>query len=128
MARRRGLGEALRRPRLAALKARQPFLNPILAYFLGSPGLGTRVPSKEPLLSDAQSSGAVLTVPVRAVLYGVGVIDVALAALALEKVGGLTHTTPYISRRVHSQLRIAIASTPPGLSSSLHTIYGAEHF
>jgi len=51
--RRRGLGEALRRPRLAALKARQPFLNPILAYFLGSPGLGTWKPSKEPLLSYA---------------------------------------------------------------------------
>jgi hypothetical protein len=28
------------RLRLAALKAFQPFLNPILAYFLGSPGLG----------------------------------------------------------------------------------------
>lgn len=28
------------RLRFAALKAFQPFLNPILAYFLGSPGLG----------------------------------------------------------------------------------------
>ena len=28
--------------RLEALKALHPFLNPILAYFLGSPGLGTR--------------------------------------------------------------------------------------
>jgi len=27
--------------RLEALKARQPFLKPIRAYFLGSPGLGT---------------------------------------------------------------------------------------
>jgi len=30
----------LERFRLAALKAFQPFLKPILAYFLGSPGLG----------------------------------------------------------------------------------------
>ena len=29
--------------RLVALKALHPFLNPILAYFLGSPGLGTRI-------------------------------------------------------------------------------------
>jgi hypothetical protein len=43
------------------------------------------------LLTNAQSSGAVLTVPVRAVLYGVGVIDVVLAAITLQKVGGLTH-------------------------------------
>jgi len=45
-------GEDLRL-RLAALNARQPFLNPILAYFFGSPGLGTWKPSKEPLLSYA---------------------------------------------------------------------------
>ena len=32
----------VRRLRLLALKARHPFLKPILAYFLGSPGLGTR--------------------------------------------------------------------------------------
>ena len=90
-ARRRG-EEALRpRDRFAALKARQPFLNPILAYFLGSPGFGTRVPSKEPLLSDAQSSGAVLTIPVRAVADRVGVVDVALAAITLQEVGGLAH-------------------------------------
>jgi len=31
------------RDRLAALKARQPFLNPILAYFLGRPGRATRL-------------------------------------------------------------------------------------
>ena len=38
------LVERLRRvvARLVALKALHPFLNPILAYFLGSPGLGTR--------------------------------------------------------------------------------------
>jgi len=30
--------------RLEALKARHPFLKPILAYFLGSPGLGTFYP------------------------------------------------------------------------------------
>ena len=37
--RRRGEVVALRpRERFAALKARQPFLNPILAYFFGSPG------------------------------------------------------------------------------------------
>jgi len=30
--------------RLEALKARHPFLKPILAYFLGSPGLGTSYP------------------------------------------------------------------------------------
>ena len=29
--------------RLVALKALHPFLNPILAYFLGSPGLGTSI-------------------------------------------------------------------------------------
>jgi len=40
--RRRLVGDTLRvRDRFAALKARQPFLNPILAYFLGSPGFGT---------------------------------------------------------------------------------------
>jgi len=40
--RRRLVGDTRRvRDRFAALKARQPFLNPILAYFLGSPGLGT---------------------------------------------------------------------------------------
>jgi len=88
--RRRG-DEALRRPRLAALKARQPFLNPILAYFLGSPGLGTRVPSKEPLLSDAQSSGTVLTIPVRAVMNRAGVIDIAFTAAADHEVRGLAH-------------------------------------
>ena len=32
----------VRRLRFDALNARQPFLNPILAYFLGSPGLGTK--------------------------------------------------------------------------------------
>jgi len=37
---RRGATARLMRLRLAALKAFQPFLNPILAYFLGSPGLG----------------------------------------------------------------------------------------
>ena len=31
------------RLRLAALKARQPFLKPILAYFFGRPGLATRM-------------------------------------------------------------------------------------
>ena len=31
------------RLRLAALKARQPFLKPILAYFFGRPGLATRL-------------------------------------------------------------------------------------
>ena len=44
---RRGLErfEAFRtRERLDALKALHPFLKPILAYFLGSPGLGTQVP------------------------------------------------------------------------------------
>jgi len=104
-ARRRGEVVALRlRDRFAALKARQPFLNPILAYFLGSPGLGTRVPSKEPLLSDAQRSGAVLAVPVRAVLYGVGVIDMALAALALEEVGSLAQSNPSRSCQLQSHL------------------------
>ena len=105
-------GEDLRL-RLAALKARQPFLNPILAYFLGSPGLGTRSPSKEPLLSNTQSSGAVLTVPARAVLYGVGVIDVALAAIALQKLGRLAHITPNrIS--VHARISSRDSNTKPG--------------
>jgi len=91
--RRRGEVVALRlRDRLAALNARQPFLKPILANFRGSPGLGTWKPSREPLLSNTQSSGAVFTVPVRAVLYGAGVIDVALAAFALQEVGGLAHS------------------------------------
>jgi len=50
--RRRGEVVALRlRARLDALKARQPFLKPILANFRGNPGLGTWKPSKEPLLS-----------------------------------------------------------------------------
>ena len=40
---RRRLVEDLRL-RLAALNARQPFLKPILAYFLGSPSIGTRLP------------------------------------------------------------------------------------
>ena len=40
--RRRGEVEDLRL-RLAALKARQPFLKPILAYFLGRPGRATRL-------------------------------------------------------------------------------------
>jgi len=103
--RRRGEVVALRpRDRLAALKARQPFLNPILAYFLGRPGLGTWKPSKEPLLSDAQRSSAVLTVPVRAVLYGAGVIDVALAAFALQEVGGLTQSNPSRSCQLQSHL------------------------
>jgi len=31
---------------LDALKARQPFLKPILAYFLGRPGLGIGVPCR----------------------------------------------------------------------------------
>ena len=40
-----------RRARLDALKARQPFLNPILAYFLGSPGLGTRKANRDSHIS-----------------------------------------------------------------------------
>ena len=49
--RRRLEGDRRVRLRLAALKARQPFLKPILAYFFGSPGLGTQEPSREPHLS-----------------------------------------------------------------------------
>ena len=122
--RRRGEVVALRRPRLAALKARQPFLNPILAYFLGRPGLGTWKPSKEPLLSDAQRSGTVLAVPVRAVLYGAGVIDVALAAFALQEVGGLAHCM----KAAWSQLQNLVVSKHLSSSQKMRISLHSLHF
>ena len=123
-ARRRGLGEALRRPRLAALNARQPFLNPILAYFLGSPGLGTWKPSREPLLSNAQSSSAVFTVPTRAVLYRAGVIDMALAAFALQEVGSLAHCI----KAAWSQLQNLVVSKHLSSSQKMRISLHSLHF
>jgi len=44
------------------------------------------------LLTNAESSGAVLTIPIHAVADGAGVIDMALATITLQEVGCLTHS------------------------------------
>ena len=80
------------------------------------------------MLYNFKGFRAVLAVPLIIPLNGACQVNVAFAAAAAHEGRGAAHATPYISRMVQSQSREVIASTPPGSSSSLQTIYAAEHF